>query len=769
MLRRPFLVQTVLLALALCVPLQRVCAEDTEYEDVNNFRTQKGEIETRINALQRRIDEASAEKTYCTAEQRQADLRYLRSLRREVVALAHEYDSFKSGASQLAVNPVAGPHLNASNVHPERRDYWIGDDKKIEKLQASSLAKANEVEQANIIDCEAKGAAPATTPPPAAEQPKTSPPPETKKENTPKPASAPPQPSEVVPPPTAPLGGRLPGTYCTEQERTDELLRLQEELINTDGTTPKGRARQQELQRDIQRAKDAKVVPCGSEGVKQGPRPRINLPLGETPQVPPKQRAVPKQLPQTAGQIGEIPIDPWMQMKWQAWDLLEDLDEASWYCDVDAVKELIPELEDLTKQVREAAKAARAAGKFSKIDAAEAEDLAKELENAAAWARLYKGCPLPLKESTTTPKPSTGKPGKPAQPVRSGKSSLSDLFKAPEKPTPPKHSIVEDLVEPPTLLELRAIDSRVAELGRMTTKMSGAPACSDEKLWDSHVAKLEELAKRAAQIAAAAKAGQAPGIDPAEAEQAAKRAQIEVERAKQYRAQSCPRTTTPPKPEKSGAIRVPGQSPPLSSQTQPPPEIRTAAQEYDSIYNGVSVLMLGFALSKNGCDQQQLQAFIGHLEDLGRRAQALAGAAKEGGEYSAVNPERAQQLADHIQRHIAEAKQAGAVDCPAGVRFVMSPWDGKIVAIHNQERMAVGAQPLLWDPFLAAHATAYAQELARTGRLVHAPREGRGIERENLGQGRLGWSPDQIITNEWISEKRDFVAGYFPNVARDGN
>ena len=88
--------------------------------------------------------------------------------------------------------------------------------------------------------------------------------------------------------------------------------------------------------------------------------------------------------------------------------------------------------------------------------------------------------------------------------------------------------------------------------------------------------------------------------------------------------------------------------------------------------------------------------------------------------------------------------------------------------MHNHERATVGARPLQWDSTLAANASAYAQHLAQTGQLIHAPREGRGIARENLLAAPMGWSTDRMM-NLWIGEKRDFTPGLFPNVARDGN
>ncbi len=98
----------------------------------------------------------------------------------------------------------------------------------------------------------------------------------------------------------------------------------------------------------------------------------------------------------------------------------------------------------------------------------------------------------------------------------------------------------------------------------------------------------------------------------------------------------------------------------------------------------------------------------------------------------------------------------------------LNSFDQRILDLHNGERVAVGVPPLRWNPALEQSATEYAGQLARTGQLVHAPREGRGIERENLSQGLPWWGPDQLLNN-WIREKQDFTPGLFPDVARDGN
>lgn len=97
----------------------------------------------------------------------------------------------------------------------------------------------------------------------------------------------------------------------------------------------------------------------------------------------------------------------------------------------------------------------------------------------------------------------------------------------------------------------------------------------------------------------------------------------------------------------------------------------------------------------------------------------------------------------------------------------LGKFEQRILDTHNAERGAVGVEPLRWNRQLAAGAMAYAQELARTGQRVHAPREGRGDVRENLNQGMIGWNTDQMLRN-WLDEKGRFTPGTFPDVCAGG-
>jgi flagellar motor protein MotB len=92
----------------------------------------------------------------------------------------------------------------------------------------------------------------------------------------------------------------------------------------------------------------------------------------------------------------------------------------------------------------------------------------------------------------------------------------------------------------------------------------------------------------------------------------------------------------------------------------------------------------------------------------------------------------------------------------------------RILDIHNEERLGADATGLIWNPQLANNAAGYARVLAQRQELVHSPREGRGLERENLQQVIPGWSADQMMEG-WLSEKEFFVPGLFPAVSTTGD
>jgi hypothetical protein len=109
-----------------------------------------------------------------------------------------------------------------------------------------------------------------------------------------------------------------------------------------------------------------------------------------------------------------------------------------------------------------------------------------------------------------------------------------------------------------------------------------------------------------------------------------------------------------------------------------------------------------------------------------------------------------------------------ATAVPAQPQGAQDDLAARLLAAHNRERALVGAPPLQWDSDLAAHAASYAPILANLHALVHAPRETRRGERENLAKAWHGTlSPEQMI-ELWCREKQFLQAGIFPSISRTG-
>lgn len=90
------------------------------------------------------------------------------------------------------------------------------------------------------------------------------------------------------------------------------------------------------------------------------------------------------------------------------------------------------------------------------------------------------------------------------------------------------------------------------------------------------------------------------------------------------------------------------------------------------------------------------------------------------------------------------------------------PFDQRILATHNRERLALGLQPLAWNDMLAQSAQQWADYLAATGRFEHAPENRRAPEGENIWAGTKGYYAPEAMVNAWVREKRYFKSGVFP-------
>src|SRR6185437_1599321 len=83
----------------------------------------------------------------------------------------------------------------------------------------------------------------------------------------------------------------------------------------------------------------------------------------------------------------------------------------------------------------------------------------------------------------------------------------------------------------------------------------------------------------------------------------------------------------------------------------------------------------------------------------------------------------------------------------------------RILAVHNQERTAVGVPPLVWSDELAASAKPWAEHLATTPEFSHDSSRG------NVGENIAGFNPSLGISapgegqSLWVNEKKDYHGG----------
>jgi hypothetical protein len=104
-----------------------------------------------------------------------------------------------------------------------------------------------------------------------------------------------------------------------------------------------------------------------------------------------------------------------------------------------------------------------------------------------------------------------------------------------------------------------------------------------------------------------------------------------------------------------------------------------------------------------------------------------------------------------------------------GEKQDLSRLEARLLAIHDRERSAVGAPPLVWDPGLAAAAESYGPALERLGKLAHSPPASRPGQGENLWMGTRGAYQLEEMAGGWAAEKSLFRPGFFPAVSTSGN
>ena len=94
-----------------------------------------------------------------------------------------------------------------------------------------------------------------------------------------------------------------------------------------------------------------------------------------------------------------------------------------------------------------------------------------------------------------------------------------------------------------------------------------------------------------------------------------------------------------------------------------------------------------------------------------------------------------------------------------------------ILKEHNKYRAAVNSPALQWSSDLEQDAKQWAAHLAAMGgnKLVHADKETRNGQGENLWMGAAGYFSYNQMVQTWANEKKYFKAGVFPNVSQTGN
>lgn len=115
---------------------------------------------------------------------------------------------------------------------------------------------------------------------------------------------------------------------------------------------------------------------------------------------------------------------------------------------------------------------------------------------------------------------------------------------------------------------------------------------------------------------------------------------------------------------------------------------------------------------------------------------------------------------------VAKTRDAGRA-ITSGQAKQAKALEQEILAAHNKYRKEVGVPDLTWSPTLAAHAQAWANQLASTGRFDHST-DPHG-EGENLAKGTVGADSAAKLVDLWGSEKQYFQPGIFPDVSTTGN
>jgi hypothetical protein len=106
---------------------------------------------------------------------------------------------------------------------------------------------------------------------------------------------------------------------------------------------------------------------------------------------------------------------------------------------------------------------------------------------------------------------------------------------------------------------------------------------------------------------------------------------------------------------------------------------------------------------------------------------------------------------------------------PAAAEPVQGDLADLFLSLHNAARDDAKLPRLTWSDDLARAADPWAKKLAKTGKLEHSEWKDREGPGETLWIGTAGYYSPREMIGAFLGEKRDFLAGTFPEVSKTGN
>ena len=191
----------------------------------------------------------------------------------------------------------------------------------------------------------------------------------------------------------------------------------------------------EQIKADSKRASDL-FARATAAAAKPCPPPQQKPPQGGQPE---KKVESPQTLIVPGGGVSKPKTD-FEQFEDEADDAMDDLEKAMAKCDLDAIKQLIPKLEQMAKHAHEIEQAARAAGKFSIVNYIAAGELEDDLDEAIYYAKNFK-CSARKPEQPHAEPPKGNAPERPSTAPQGTEKKPGDANKSGS----PRHSRLEGL------------------------------------------------------------------------------------------------------------------------------------------------------------------------------------------------------------------------------------------------------------------------------------------------------------------------------------